>query len=553
MTKFRFGSPERDVAKPASLAGKLFISVFFAFFLGMGLLFVGLLGREMYRIIVTYTWKPVECTIITCGVTEGNRSKLDVRYRYEWAGKNYESTTFQKGDGGEEDIGKVQRLAERYRPGSKVTGYVNPANPAEAVLKRQQAWIGFFILIPLVFVAVGAGGIYGVWRKGSAVAPKAISQETTRRQPRWLMPVFFGVFLLAGLGFSAFFLRAIVKVVLARDWPATPCVVLSSEVKSHSDSDGTTYSVNIAFEYEVNGARYKSNRYDFLGGSSSGYRGKKAIVDRYRPKSKAVCYVNPRDPHEAVLNRNFTPVMLVVFLPLVFVGVGAGGLVWYVRGGGRAQPTIPSLAAETERGPIVLKPAVSPWMKFFGIVFACVFWNGIVSVFFWQVVDEWRHGRTPWGLTLFLTPFVLIGLLLIGIVVYQFLALFNPRVRLTVSARAIPLGGTLDLSWELTGRASAIDKFRIELVGREEATYRRGTTTTTDKETFARVPVMETTLKLEMVSGHRRVTIPADTMHTFTAPNNKIVWLLEVSGEIPQWPDLKEEFPINITPKGRPA
>lgn len=68
-----------------------------------------------------------------------------------------------------------------------------------------------------------------------------------------------------------FFLIPVLKIDEAKEWPETSCVVISSQVMSHSDSDGTTYSVDISYSYEVGGREYKSNRYGFMMGSSSGY------------------------------------------------------------------------------------------------------------------------------------------------------------------------------------------------------------------------------------------------------------------------------------------
>jgi hypothetical protein len=37
-------------------------------------------------------------------------------------------------------------------------------------------------------------------------------------------------------------------------------------------------------------------------------------------------------------------------------------------------------------------------------------------------------------------------------------------------------------------------------------------------------------------------------MHSFAAPNNKIVWTIEVHGHIAGWPDVKEEYELKVTP-----
>jgi hypothetical protein len=84
----------------------------------------------------------------------------------------------------------------------------------------------------------------------------------------------------------------------ARQWVETPCVVISSYVMGH-----TTYHVNIAYSYDMNGKKYRSNRYDFTVGDSSARDWKVQVVAQYPPGASAVCYVNPQNPAEAVLER----------------------------------------------------------------------------------------------------------------------------------------------------------------------------------------------------------------------------------------------------------
>ncbi len=65
--------------------------------------------------------------------------------------------------------------------------------------------------------------------------------------------------------------------------------------------------------------------------------------------------------------------------------------------------------------------------KLIGMILIAAFWNGIVSVFLWQIVLSFRRGDPEWFLCLFMTPFVLVGLGLMAGVVYFLLALANPR------------------------------------------------------------------------------------------------------------------------------
>ena len=82
----------------------------------------------------------------------------------------------------------------------------------------------------------------------------------------------------------------------------------------------------------------------------------------------------------------------------------------------------------------------------------------------------------------------------------------------------------------------------------EEVTYRRGTDTVTDKHVFHRATVAETSRQMEIATGKARLSIPADTMHSFASSNNKIAWELCLHGEIEGWPDVKLEFGLNIEP-----
>jgi hypothetical protein len=341
--------------------------------------------------------------------------------------------------------------------------------------------------------------------------------------------------------------------------------VTSSEVKYHSGSDGGTYSVNIFYTYEINGRVFKSNTYDFAGGSSSGYEGKQAVVARHPRGTRTVCYVNPEDPTDAALERGFVPLMWFGLLPLLFVAIGAGGLISLVfkrrrsavaggaavgkgalgAGPANAVPSFPSAQAP-ER--LVLKPELSPWAMFFAILFVCAFWNGIMSAFVSHAVQTWRAGHPDWGLTIFMIPFVAIGLGLIGAVLYWFLKLFDPRPHLTVTPGAVPLGGTLHVQWNLTGRVAILQNLRLRLEGREETRRGAGKNSESATSLFADMEITSVTTPREIRSGEARVTIPSGLVPSLAGMHNKIIWAIQVHGLIAHGPDVKEEFPVTVLP-----
>ena len=358
--------------------------------------------------------------------------------------------------------------------------------------------------------------------------------------------------------------RPALLMLQARNWPAVPCTIISSEVRTSRGNKGSTYSVNILYSYSFKGREYKSNDYAFIGASSSGYDSKAAIVARFPPGSTTVCYINPSDPIQAVLVRGFTPIMWIGLLPLVFLLIGTAGIVAVLRKSrtpgsamgpnyepiyGMAAPTTGSLPVPAARGERIIKPAASALKKFAGIVFAALFWNGIISVFLLQILKGWHSGAINWFLTIFMIPFVLVGLGLIAGTGYFFLALFNPRPQLTMTPPTPKLGDSLKIEWNLKGRVEALQNLRVTVQGREEATYSRGTQTVTDTNVFVLVEVAQVTNAQEIRSGSASATIPSGLMHSFVSRHNKIVWSIRMDGEIPRWPDLKEEFLLTVLPQ----
>jgi len=385
---------------------------------------------------------------------------------------------------------------------------------------------------------------------------KAISAKGTvgtSRVERLTLVIVAAIFLLVGSGVFVFFtVLPLRSWSQAQHWESVPCTILSSSVASHSDSDGVTYSVDISYAYQWSGERYESDAYNFFSGSSSGRSGKEAIVGQYPPGSEHTCFVNPEDPREAVLNRDFDFTYFIGTVGLIFVFIALGLIVYSLRGGDRSSRTATNSARAELRSAIVRTDETvtlkSDNTGLVGCAFFFVFgliWNGIVFAMLWGMLREESPGIA--GL-LFMTPFVLVGLG-VGIgVVYYFLALFNPRPELTLSPGTIPLGGAAELGWRFDGSTARIRQLTITLQGVEKATYRRGTSTSTDSSTFAKVVLADTASNVEIREGRVSVAVPEFTAPSFFAPNNSIIWQIHVRGDIRWWPDVNREFAIQVAP-----
>jgi len=191
------------------------------------------------------------------------------------------------------------------------------------------------------------------------------------------------------------FLKPALNVIHARRWAATPCTVTDSRIgRSHSRHGGTNYRVEVEFSYQYDGRHYDSDNYQFDKSYSSGYALKDAVVDRYPPGQRTTCYVNPENPGEAVIMRDFNPGLLLGLCPLAFSLAG----ILLIR---RAVRTDTPQPPTPRQNSIVL--------GVFGLI------TGAVAgcVLFFQVIPEARLGTYEWNLYVLAGAFSIVALALV--------------------------------------------------------------------------------------------------------------------------------------------
>lgn len=140
-------------------------------------------------------------------------------------------------------------------------------------------------------------------------------------------------FLFFAIGFALFYfvtVRPLLQVYAARGWQETPCTIDSSKVDKVGGPHGArqAYRVRIFYHYSIGNTRYTTSRYEFDDGGGSGdLQGKEKIVAQYPPGRETVCYINPANPGQSVLNRSPNSEMFYGIIGLVFGVFGAVGLV----------------------------------------------------------------------------------------------------------------------------------------------------------------------------------------------------------------------------------
>lgn len=134
------------------------------------------------------------------------------------------------------------------------------------------------------------------------------------------------VYLLLAFGYT--------KAVDTHSWKETDCTILKSAVKTERatpHSPGLSHELEIAYRYEFEGKVFESTRYRRIATRSSHLSKMKDIVERYPVRSRAVCFVDPDKPEDAVLKRDTKSVGYTVWFPGLFVIGGIGIMIASVR------------------------------------------------------------------------------------------------------------------------------------------------------------------------------------------------------------------------------
>ncbi|HEX4499506.1 MAG TPA: DUF3592 domain-containing protein [Thermoanaerobaculia bacterium] len=377
------------------------------------------------------------------------------------------------------------------------------------------------------------------------MAYRVLSPRSATNPANGCMVLFALLFILVGsAGAYVTLVKPAGQLVAARSWTETRCTVRSSQV-ALAPGRGATYRVDIRYGYAVNGLPHEAKRYDFIAGSSSGREAKQAIVDRYPPGALVPCWFDPAHPDEAVLSRSFSPAYLLGLFPLVFLAAGLGVLALAIRPGRLGNRPVAPLTAAARARSAELKAESSPFRLFLGVVFLACLWNGLTSVFVWQLATAWKKGQANGCMALFMIPFVLIGLAMILGVVRQLLALFNPRPHVTLTPGVLTPGKPALLQWRLGSGGQGVGRIRIDFEGRTAiVTPRSGRV---QGPVFLTLPVVESSDPAAIAAGGTAsFTVPADLSGSFQGDPDDAVWTLRIRCELRFWPDSEDEFEVRV-------
>ena len=397
--------------------------------------------------------------------------------------------------------------------------------------------------------------------------------------------LFFAFFLLLG----GIVLTVMLFTLVIPEWQVNhefvehTCKIVGKRLAEKESEDGPLYRPEFQIEYVFNGAKLSTWTYAISNPYSSGRESKQSILTKYSLGETVPCWVNPVNPAQAVLVRGYSWwIYLVLFVPVVFIIIGTGGLIYSLLHLGKSAERRAALSQRVQdrdlfgtsnssereypnvpqRADITNSPGTkllyrlpidaSPGWALFGTLFGCIIWNSFVAIMAYYAVRGHLTGKPDWILTFFTIPFLLGGIFLIVFFFRKLLltAGIGPTL-LELSSHPLYPGGEYEIFLSQPGRLT-VKKLSLFLVCNEEATYRQGTNSRTEMRQVYRQELFRQE-NFEIPPGmpfetNCALKVPANVMHSFKSAHNAIDWTLVVEGDIANWPDFKRAFSVVIYP-----
>ena len=361
------------------------------------------------------------------------------------------------------------------------------------------------------------------------------------------------------------------------------CKVVEKQVVEVPSEKGLLFQPRVKIDYEVQGVTYSPYTYDIHHTTRNTRDEAQAAIDGFMERQTYPCWYDPAKPGDAVLVRGYQwwiwPALLI---PASFVVIGIGGLVFTILHWGKslehraaAVRSVPARelfdlpAAIDPKYPytpdcreITSSPGTrlayrlpltqSPGWTLLGLLVACVAWNGAVSVFVVMAVRSFLAGISDWLMTLFILPFLAVGIALV--IVFARLLRHTARIGPTlveISDHPLLPGHGYRLFLSQSGNLT-LKSILVSLICEEEAVFRQGTNARSESREVFRQSLYSGANSIirpgEPFEAECDLPIPAEAMHSFRASHNQVQWKLIVHGEIVGWHDFQRSFPIVVRP-----
>jgi len=399
--------------------------------------------------------------------------------------------------------------------------------------------------------------------------------------------IFFAVvFLLGCLGAAVLVANlALPEWEVNHHFAATTGTVLRKRIGNKQLGDQTLFRPEVQIEYEIDGRVFRVWTYDIHVMDGRGYTADRgevtAALERFAVGESYRVFFDPEEPGRAVVIRGTSWWLWVTLLvPLSFIIIGAFGLVYCVAVWGKSAerraarrqveqpvpvavadpgkppPGIPPAAAVTDspgthlafRLPVVETGTWSmvAWMA------ASVGWNVIVATLAMVALRGHLRGRPDWVLTVFLVPFLAVGLVWIAALARWLLSSGVAGLTLVeISDQPVVPGREYRLLVSQGGRMK-VNCLTVLLECHERAVFRQGTDTRSETRCVYRKRLFQRE-GFEITAGVPfeatcTLQVPAGAMHSFKSAHNEVSWKIVVEAKGAASCKFRRSFPFIVHP-----
>ncbi|MDR3229398.1 MAG: DUF3592 domain-containing protein [Puniceicoccales bacterium] len=521
------------------------------------------------------SWETTPCEITESKVVEGKAIdgkegsfKLEIRYAYTFQGETFTSAAINPKAYAQKTLTRAEAhtIAERYPKGKKLTCKVNQNSPEEACLERPSPTESLFVLglivsgtlLVSIAILVYALGIFPRKKKTDLAQPVSDNPFTAPPEKKRvasplekLLPFILGiVFFFAGSAIVVFFyIIPLRQQQQSMSWVETPCHVLKSEVKTHSGEKGSvTYSVYICYEYKWEEKKYIGEKYDFSIGSDNIAMGAKhEVVRQHPPGLKTVCFVNPDNPHEAVLARTMgDAVWIFPAMGGVFAIVGFLTFIFSIRMACKRNKTAVHTGAPVAYIDKPIAPLQQTHGNWVAFLFLAAFAIGWCYVMFGQIIPEMLSVfKEADGVDLIfkLSSFMLalMGIIPVLLALRLGLTSFVPKTIVEMKP-VIRAGEMASLRWRICGKVNSVLWLKLKLCGEER--FHRGQEE--EKNAVEELELLNIRGPLTANSGELTFELPADVPLSGEYETRKIEWEVEAKLKLSFFPAKTTRFKITV-------
>ncbi len=148
--------------------------------------------------------------------------------------------------------------------------------------------------------------------------------------------LFISVFFLVGFGLLGFGLYSYYRGHQALSWPTVEGRLEACHLKEKSDSDSTTWEVNVRYSYSVAGQEFEGQRLAFGYSASSAHEAHKGIYEKLKSASVVTIRYQPDNPGDSVLAAGFNrSTFMVLAFAVTWLLFTTGFTVLWVTSSGR--------------------------------------------------------------------------------------------------------------------------------------------------------------------------------------------------------------------------